>query len=371
MNRVAPLRETAQRSTPASPSRRSAVEQQRSFTLIELLVVVSIIALLISILLPSLKQAREQGKTVKCLAHSRGLGQAAMTFAADHNGLLQLATNSVGRAAADPDYTRFEYGTHSQAVSPHRELLAWPVALAQAGGITGLKNNWDWGVRAEQFSGAVSAKSKEAEGLVDEGFGLARCPSDPIALATPFWPQGPGQLVGPGDPHDPHGSGVQTTTRYYGRLSYGINEDIVGAEIGSSGPSVWKDGCKGETNNPRAGERLQGKLERVFDPASVLLLIDAGRDNEDEAEDDYPMLIISAKVNGPFLENVHQTWKRMPAKRHPKGQLNVTYADGHGASTRPVGYVMYGRVGPFPKHYSEPTRVSPYSVKSYGGSGGR
>ncbi len=60
----------------------------RAFTLIELMVVVSIIAVLISILLPSLGAAREQAKIVKCAAQMRQLGVAARYYAADQGGWL-------------------------------------------------------------------------------------------------------------------------------------------------------------------------------------------------------------------------------------------------------------------------------------------
>ncbi len=56
--------------------------QAGAFTLIELLVVVSIIALLISILLPSLRQAREQTKSAVCLADLKGLGTASLVYSA-------------------------------------------------------------------------------------------------------------------------------------------------------------------------------------------------------------------------------------------------------------------------------------------------
>ena len=53
---------------------RGAAQQAYAFTLIELLTVISILALLIAILLPSLNSARQAAKAKVCLSHLKGIG---------------------------------------------------------------------------------------------------------------------------------------------------------------------------------------------------------------------------------------------------------------------------------------------------------
>jgi prepilin-type N-terminal cleavage/methylation domain-containing protein/prepilin-type processing-associated H-X9-DG protein len=90
------------------------------FTLIELLVSVAIIALLISILLPSLSGARKQARAIKCAANLRDVGLAFAGYLGDSRGVYP------------PSY-----------VYPYNDLGDWEPAKQEAGHPYGY-NHWSW-----------------------------------------------------------------------------------------------------------------------------------------------------------------------------------------------------------------------------------
>ena len=67
--------------------------KRKAFTLIELLVVVSIIALLVSILMPALGKARQQAKLLSCMVNSKQVGYVASLYQADNEEYVPLITS--------------------------------------------------------------------------------------------------------------------------------------------------------------------------------------------------------------------------------------------------------------------------------------
>jgi len=64
------------------------MKERRAFTLIELLVVISIIALLVSILMPALSKARKQARAVVCLTNMHSFGVCFILYADDWDGYI-------------------------------------------------------------------------------------------------------------------------------------------------------------------------------------------------------------------------------------------------------------------------------------------
>lgn len=69
---------------------------QRKFTLIELLIVIAIIAILASMLLPALNQAREKAKSTTCINNQKQCASANLVYANDFNDLILFRSSNNG-----------------------------------------------------------------------------------------------------------------------------------------------------------------------------------------------------------------------------------------------------------------------------------
>lgn len=103
--------------------------KQRAFTLIELLVSISIIALLISILLPAMNKSRQISRSTACLANLHSLGQAVQMYADNNDGRLPAVGfahgGSVDEANAWINTVSQEIGSEKVCRCPADESPYW------------------------------------------------------------------------------------------------------------------------------------------------------------------------------------------------------------------------------------------------------
>ena len=185
--------------------------QFEGFTLIELLVVISIIALLISILLPALGNARSAAKSMACLSAERQFGVSILAYAEDNDGYFPPHRDNVEDSSIDPNYwyqlltmggyISGETGTkvYSDAffcmeheVSNRRN--AFNNGLVSYGLSLGLIYDYDNAVEYDLARVSDIRRPSQTLAVLDASRGLDR-PNDGSYLVYPYWVSGSASRV--------------------------------------------------------------------------------------------------------------------------------------------------------------------------------
>ncbi|HRK31014.1 MAG TPA: type II secretion system protein [Tepidisphaeraceae bacterium] len=135
------------------------------FTLVELLVVIGIIALLVSVLLPTLNKAKESARQVKCMSNLKQLANATVQYINDNKTMLPAA------AGGSPNWhlsNNVERGVY--------DFLSWHRIADPVTGRT-----WPGEPDLKITNSALAKYMSKDEGVLEE---IYRCPSDNL-LARP------------------------------------------------------------------------------------------------------------------------------------------------------------------------------------------
>ncbi len=277
------------------------------FTLVELLVVVSIIAVLIAILLPSLKKARDSAKRVNCAATIRGIGLASLTYAAEDT---QENTIPIARGDALQRTTRCSYYGYG----------------GKGGRGEGGSSKSIWGGRA--FMGPSDRPLNRV--IYKSGFAGPRIPGGPTSgRGANYDTETKADMAAFRCPADKGFAGMHQEAWRAERLS---SYDHYGTSYSAVALFVY------DTENPTAlssNSVYARPVSRVPNPANTLMYLEnAGRYAYRATNPDYPH---PDKCQEPFDESyVARGWHGQP------WHFNAAYADGHAAWIKIRGFSIVG-----------------------------
>lgn len=148
-----------------------------SFTLVELLIVISILAILISLLSPSLRKAFDTAHTITCTNNQKNIVQIVMRYSEDFNGYMHAENRP--KLATDPTGAEFYFMNMMQAYDANIPVAQW--------------YNWSNGAGTNAYSGP--------------------------------WNQ---NFICPADVNPSHKVKINNTPSAYGRksISYGVNQGV-------------------------------------------------------------------------------------------------------------------------------------------------
>jgi len=263
---------------------RNRTKPAAGFTLVELLVVIGIIALLISILLPSLNRAREQAKRIQCASNLHQLAMAMIMYCNENRQYFPRSAPFTysGQPEYAEDWIWWQQASQNTSQGPNRNVLSSPLVKFMAG-----------------YNTSSVPTPPASSSLLQAVF---RCPSDPWQI------------------HVQNSADGSSDGAYY--YSYSLNE-LMSSFTGNYFPT---DYTTGQTMRPAY------KISRVRHSADKVLFIEESMATIDDGCADLPSC-------NNLMSLVHDYTAKLPEAEpgqngvavlpNAKCKSNVAFVDGH------------------------------------------